>query len=235
MLKSSPFESVHRQLDARFGEYAGWSLPADFGDPKAESHAIHELCAVVDLSSFGRIYLKGGSTKDILNGVFQQKSGSFAEDSWVWAKGVFDGDQVLCRVLRLNGDFVVLTHPEKTQKLYKTLETVSKGAVSLADMTEKTAMLGLYGPTAFSSLRGVLPFDIDELEMGDVAKVSFFMMSFTLMRGSWLGVDGLELICPASAGPITAGAVAKYRYKHNITPAGMDCLMGAMAKAKRPL
>ena len=59
MLKKSPFEAVHRQLDARFGEYAGWSLPADYGDPQTEARAIAEHCALVDLSSFGRLYLQG--------------------------------------------------------------------------------------------------------------------------------------------------------------------------------
>ncbi len=235
MLKVSPFDSVHRQLDARFGEYAGWSLPADFGDPQAELQAIDAHCAVVDLCSFGRLYLKGDRTKEILNGVFPEKSGSFVADSWAWAKGTFDGEEIVCRVLRLNGDFIVLTCPEKTQIVQKKLESAANGTVSVADMTEKTAMLGLYGPSAFESMRGVLPFDIDHLDIGEAGKFSFFMISFTLMRGSWLGADGLELICPAQAGPVAAGAVAKYRHKHNITPAGMDCLLGAMAKAKKPL
>jgi len=235
MLKTSPFESVHRQLDARFGDYAGWSLPADYGDPKVEAQAINEHCAVVDLCSFGRISLKGAGAKDVLGTVFTEKSGPFGADSWVWARGTFDETDVLCRVVRLNGDFTVLTPPEKVESVQKTLASAGNGSVSVTDITEKTAMLGLYGPSAFDSVRGVLPFDIDHLDAGDVDKFSFFMVSFTLMRGSWLGGEGLELICPAQAGPLAASAVAKYRHKHNITPAGMDCLLGAMQKAEKPL
>ena len=87
MLKTSPFDAIHRQLGARFREYGGWSLPADFGNPQAELLAIEQHCAVVDLSSFGRIYLQGEHAKEILNSVFTQKSGSFTLDSWVWARG----------------------------------------------------------------------------------------------------------------------------------------------------
>lgn len=235
MVKTSPFDAVHRQLDARFEDYAGWSLPADFGDIEAELRAIEEHCAVVDLCSFGRITVKGGAAKEVLNGIFAEKSGSFSADAWVWAKGVFDGAAVLCRVVRLNGDYIVMTPPESREAVKKGLEAAADGTVSVADMTEKTAMLGLYGPAAFESMRGVLPFDIDHLDAGDAGKFSFFMISFTLMRGSWLGADGLELICPAQAGPVAAGAVAKYRHKHNITPAGMECLLRAMAGAKLPL
>jgi hypothetical protein len=80
-----------------------------------------------------------------------------------------------------------------------------------------------------------LPFDIDHLDKGDVEKVSFMMMSFTLLRGSWLAGEGMELICPAAAGPLAAGAVAKYRHKHNITPAGMESLQAAMDNIEKPI
>jgi hypothetical protein len=53
-------------------------------------------------------------------------------------------------------------------------------------------MLGLYGPKAFDSMRGVLPFDIDYLDRGDAARMSLMMLSFTLIRGSWLAGEGLS-------------------------------------------
>jgi glycine cleavage system aminomethyltransferase T len=84
-------------------------------------------------------------------------------------------------------------------------------------------------------MRGVLPFDIDHLDHGEAAKMSFMMLSFTLIRGSWLAGEGLELICPAAAGSLAAGAIAKYRHKHNITPAGMACLQTALAQMTAPL
>ena len=59
--------------------------------------------------------------------------------------------------------------------------------------------------------------------------MSFFMISITIIRGAWTDDDGIELICPASAAPLAAGAVAKYHARENITPAGMDCLLDAMS------
>lgn len=235
MLKTSPFDAIHRRLGARFGKYGGWSLPADFGDPQAESLAIEQHCAVVDLSSFGRLTLAGNRTKEVINGVFTQKSASLPMDSWVWAKRVFDGEEIVCRIVRLNSTFTVLTPPEKLKTVKTTLESAAGAADSVADMTEKTAMLGLYGPSAFDSVRSVLPFEIDHLDTGEAGKFSLFAIPFTLIRGSWLGADGLELICPVQAGPVAAGAVAKYRHKYNIIPAGMEVLQEAMAKAKPPL
>lgn len=235
MLKSSPFEGVHSQLGANFRDYDGWSLPADFGDVEMESKALAEHCAAVDLCSFGRIMLKGGQAKEALEAVFEAKSGRFLVDRWVWARMKAGEEDILCRVARLNGDFMLLTPPGKGEAVMQKLESVSNGSVSITDITDKTAMLGLYGPAAFESVCSVLPFSIDHMEPGDAAKMSVFMISFTLLRGSWTGGEGLELICPAAAGPMAAGAVAKYRHKHNITPAGMESLRGAMAKMNPPV
>lgn len=64
---------------------------------------------------------------------------------------------------------------------------------------------------------------------------SFFMISVTIIRGSWAGVDGIELLCPVSAASLAAGAVAKYRDRENIVSAGADCLNAAMIEASLPV
>ncbi|MEN8128033.1 MAG: hypothetical protein ABFR90_09555 [Planctomycetota bacterium] len=234
-MHKSPFNVVHQQLDANFDVFDGWSLPADFGDTESESKALSESCAAVDLCSFGRIQISGKTAKETINTLFTTEKGKIRPDSWVWAKPVGYENDTPCRIYRLNGSYTLLTQPAQTQSLCQWVQSSSGGGVETVNITKKTAMLGLYGPKAFNSISGVLPFDIDHLDPGDAAKMSFFMMSFTLIRGSWLGGEGLELICPASAGPLAAGAVAKYRHKHHITPAGMVCLQTAMAQTQNHL
>ena len=233
-MRKSPFNVVHQQLDANFGTFDGWSLPADFGDTDSESKALSESCAVVDLCSFGRIQISGKSAKETINTLFSTEKGKILPDSWVWARPVDCDTETLCRIFRLNGGYTLLTQPDQTEQLCQWVQSAAKEGVSVTNVTSKTAMLGLYGPKAFDSMRGVLPFEIDHLDRGDVEKMSFMMLNFTLLRGSWLNAEGLELICPAAAGPLAAGAIAKYRHKHNITPAGMVCLRASMAKIKHP-
>jgi len=227
-MHKSPFNVVHQKLDANFGIFDGWSLPADFGDTGAESKALSESCAVVDLCSFGRIQISGKAAKETINTLFSAENGKIRPDSWAWAKPIDYNGKTLCRIFRLNGGYTLLTQPSQTDSLCQWVQSAAEEGVSVTNVTNKTAMLGLYGPKAFDSMRGVLPFDIDHLDTGDVEKISFMMLSFTLLRGSWLDTEGLELICPAAAGPLAAGAVAKYRHKHNITPAGMDSLRRAI-------
>ena len=231
MAKISPFDAVHRQLGARFGEFDGWTLPADFGDIKVEAEALKTHCAVVDLSSFGRLSLKGGDAPAFVSGLLEH--GKVFDGQWKWATLAKAGMNLPCRMGRINGEIFIFTPPGTAEGAAEALEKTvrHKGAdVSVTNLTDKTAMLGLYGPGAIASVKDVLPFDISDLESGDMRRMSFFMISFTLMRGSWLNGDGLELICPATAGPLAAGVIAKYRHKKNLTPAGMNSLLSAMTQ-----
>jgi aminomethyltransferase len=231
MAKISPFDAVHKQLGARFGEFDGWTLPADFGDVQVEAEALRSHCAVVDLSSFGRLSLKGGGAAEFAGGLLEH--GKVFDGQWKWATLAKAGINLPCRMARLNGEVFVFTPPGTSEGATEALDRKVRetGAdVTVTNLTDKTAMLGLYGPAAIASVRDVLPFDISDLESGDIRRMSFFMIPFTLMRGSWLRGEGLELICPSTAGPLAAGVIAKYRHKKHLTPAGMNSLLAAMTQ-----
>ena len=214
-------------MGANFAEYDGWSLPKDFGDPAAERAALENGCAAFDLSSFGRIAVKGDGAEQAVGDVVGNQTPLPADGKWLWAAPTADNKRL--RIGRVKGGYLVLTPPQQRQEV---LAAVQKNAnekqltgLSIADLTEKTAMLGIYGPQAAEAVNNILPFDISAIEPTTITIMSFFMISVTIIRGAWTGTDGIELICPASAAPLAAGAVAKYHARENITPAGMDCLL----------
>lgn len=235
MTKESPFAQVHKQLGARFEDYHGWSLPADFGNINQEQQALAESCAVVDLSGFERFILKGACDRKTLNDLFDIKSEKLFPDRWVWIKADHEGKSSVFRAALVHGDCMLFSQPGEGDFIGQYISDKSNGTIEAVNVSPKLGMLGLYGPDSFSAVHGLLPFDISGLEPGDTSKVSVFMMSFTLLRGSWLGGEGLELICPAATGTLAAGAIAKYRHKKNIIPAGMDSLNSAMQQMAWPV
>ena len=232
MAKSSPLEGVHKALGANFAEYDGWWLPSDYGDGPAEAEALAEGCAAFDLSSFGKITIKGAGSEALMNKLLAGGSEKCCEGKWVWA-GLREGGDML-RVARLGAGFTVFTLPAQAETVLRlaqgSAEEANLGDVKIADITNKSAMLGVYGPQAAQIADSILPFDI--AGVGNIMKVTFFMISATIIRGSWTGADGIELLGPASVAQMAAGVVAKYRDRANITPAGMDCLQKAIASGQ---
>ena len=231
MSLSSPFEAVHERMGANFAEYDAWRLPRDFGDPAAERAALENGCAAFDLSSFGRIAIKGEGAEQAVGDFVGNQTPLLPDGQWIWTEPPAGNERL--RIGRVKGGYLVLTPPAQRQEILAAVQGSADekqlSALSIADLTEKTAMLGVYGPGAVEAVNNILPFDISAIEPASITVMSFFMISITIIRGAWTGGDGIELICPASAAPMAAGAVAKYHERENITPAGMDCLVNAMS------
>lgn len=234
MAKSSPLEGVHKALGANFAEYDGWWLPSDYGDGPAEAEALAEGCAAFDLSSFGKITIKGAGSEALMNKLLAGGSEKCCEGKWVWA-GLREGGDML-RVARLGAGFTVFTLPAQAEIVLRlaqgSADEANLGDVKIADITDKSAMLGVYGPQAARIADSILPFDIAGIDTGGIEKIMLFMITATIIRGSWTGADGIELLGPASVAKMAAGVVAKYRERANITPAGMDCLQRAIAAGR---
>ena len=225
MSKPSPFEQVHLQLGAKMKDYHGWRLPSRYGSIDAERQALEKHCAAFDLCGFGRVSVKGPDAAKVLEKMDFSDLPPQASQQWKWAK---NGSRS-CRIAALENEYIVFSSPG-----YGFLKKVCRLAegnnldVQITDLAERTALLGLYGPRSFDSVNGLLPFEMDELAPGSVMSVPVFMVNFLLLRGSWLGGEGLELMCPIPAAGLVGGAIVKYHQKYNITPAGMECLLAAM-------
>lgn len=206
-------------------EYDGWRLPSGYGSIETERQALKSHCAAFDLSGFGRVSIKGQDAPVALEKAGFSDLPIRASQMWKWVK---NGTRQ-CRIAALQNEYVVFTVPgwDLISEM-RNLAEKNRLDVQITDLSEKTALLGLYGPTAFTSMSKLLPFEIDELEPGAAMPMSFFMINFLLLRGSWLDGEGLELMGPASTAGLVGGAITKYHKKYNITPAGMDCLLSAM-------
>ncbi len=237
MAKSSPFEAVYARLGANFSEYDGWRLPQDFGDTAAERKGLLEGSAAFDLSSFGRIRVTGARGWALLDSLLAGGGKEMEIDKWIWSVICREsGGGYVVRLARTKKGYIVFTMPAEAQSVLSLLQAGAgggeSGGVNVVDITEQTALMGIYGPKAVGAVDRILPFDVSQIEPFCVLSLSVFMMKITIIRGSWVGLDGLELLFPASAAVMAAGAVAKYHKQAGIVPAGMFCLQNAMASAE---
>lgn len=229
MAISSPFESAHERMGADFSEYHGWRLPRNYGDAIAEDEALTQGSAAFDLSSFGKITVKGSQGEVLVGKLLGEDSPMPSDGKWIWS-----GADV--RIGKVGDVYTIFTYPQERETVFSRAQSLISqndlSEVTLSDITEKTGMLGIYGPSAINAIGNILPFDISGIEQGDIRTISFFMMSVTLVCGSWLSVAGLELLCPSAACGMAAGAIAKYHEREKITPAGMECLEKALLSSK---
>ena len=222
MLKTTPLKELHIQFDAEFTEYYGYSMPGSYSELSQELAGLRQCSAAFDLCAFSRISVSGDEAEKLIRTALTHTQMPESE-SWSWASR-----DKKARILNTGNGYMLLIHPQISENvLDKLISHSSSIDATVTDRTDNTAMLGLYGPDAYETLGKMVPLDISNLKSGGVMSVSFFMMNFTVIRGSWLGADGVELICPVSASKFATQAVEKYQRRQAIIPAGTICFEAA--------
>ena len=89
--KKTPLYDRHAARGAVFGETGGFFLPKNYGDPQGEAKTVRESVGIIDISSRGKLVLRGADHIKFLQGMLTND-----------VKGKKPGD----RCLRGN------THPE---------------------------------------------------------------------------------------------------------------------------
>src|SRR5438094_3766383 len=57
---TTPLNAVHRRLNARMVDFAGWDMPVQYPTGILSEHrAVRTGCGLFDLSHMGRVYLRG--------------------------------------------------------------------------------------------------------------------------------------------------------------------------------
>jgi glycine cleavage system aminomethyltransferase T len=241
MIRTTPFESLHKRFNANFKNYHNWSLPADYSDTMLESEKLYSHCATFDLSSFGRIDISGSNAIELVKFLVSSNIDQLNEKKSCWA--VIANEKAcivdIVRIIALKNSYLILTSPPKREAVLKiaqaSLQQLGLAGVSICDKTEETAAISLYGPASFELAKQILPMNLEELGSVNVKELSLFMFNVIIIRGSWLGIDGIEIITSSKAASLAGMAIGKYEEKGMIKPAGMDCLNRAFLEASLPL
>jgi aminomethyltransferase len=65
----TPLEAEHRALGAKMGEFAGWSMPIEYGGVLTEHRAVREAVGMFDLTHLGKIEVEGSGALRLLQRV----------------------------------------------------------------------------------------------------------------------------------------------------------------------
>lgn len=204
MPHASPLHETIRQAGANFAEYAGWELPADFGDARTEYDAAHTGAVLFDRSHTGKVevcgpeaptFLQNLCTNDIANLPLGGGAEAYFTDHR--AKTLF---QTRIYHVRLDGSRDALwidVTPGYVEAFLKHLDRylISEQA-EFTDQTEQFAQLHLTGPKAKEVLEQALDDQLPDLnEFLHMERTFGAAATCSIRRRDPLGVPGYDLVC----------------------------------------
>ncbi len=229
--KRSAVHGRHRELGGNVMWAGDWRRPYDYGDPEAEVMAVHDGAGLIDVSTLGKLLVRGPQAAEFLNRLYPNRFDNVKNGRIRY--GVLGDDAG-----RITDDGIVARLDDESY--YVT--TTSSGAdaveawfawwlaeweqldVYLTDVSQGLAAFNLAGPDSREILSTLTDLDCSNDSFGyldgkraDVAGVPCLML-----RIGFVGELGYELHCPATLAEPLWDALMEAGKPHGVKPFGLE-------------
>lgn len=197
MLKLT-LDSLHRELGAKFFEFAGWEMPMNYSNSLKEALAVRNFIGIFDVSHMGRFLIKGDQATEFLQRATSNNlavaSGRAKYTLTLNERGGVKDDNVAFKIADDLLLFIVnASNRKKIWDWFQTLLSQWNLKVELSDETFKTVMIAVQGPKARELVHEVLgtTFNISKFGVKEHIQDG---VRFVISRTGYTGEDGYEIV-----------------------------------------
>ncbi|MGC4005939.1 MAG: glycine cleavage system aminomethyltransferase GcvT [Pirellulales bacterium] len=247
-LLKTPLHAWHAAHGGRMVDFAGWSMPVQYGSIVAEHVATRGLVTLFDVSHMGRLIFSGPNALAFLDtlvtrrvadlkpgqiryGLLTNDDGFCLDDILVYAvpaatdAGPTIGPREAYALMVVNA-----SNREKALAWIKP-RLVETTGVTLTDVTTDVAMIAVQGPQAMGHLDAVCTPDASPLKYYTCQRAVVQGVPALVSRTGYTGEDGCELMVPSA----DATATWEVLIRRGATPAGLAARDTLRLEAAMPL
>ncbi len=228
--KRSPLHGRHEELNANVRWAGDWLRAYDYGDPEAEALAVHESAGIIDVSTLGKLVVRGPEAGELLDRLYPNRISTLEP-------GRIRYGVLLSDAGRITDDGTVCRLDEET--FYVTTTSSGAGAVeqwfawwladwgleaTVTDVTQGLAAINLAGPRAREVLAGVTDLDVSNQSFGylDARHAAVAGVECLLLRIGFVGELGYEIHCAGAHGRALWDALATAGAGAGVKPFGLE-------------
>ncbi len=244
----SPLHARLSDRGAVFGETAGWERPNWYAPPGMEPRyeysygkqnwheasglecrAVRDAVGLFDQTSFAKFTVEGPDALSLLNWVsandIDVPVGRVVYTQWLNERGGIEADLTVTR--RGPDAFLVVSGAAtRTRDLAWLRRAARDQDVTIGDVTEKLAVLGVMGPNSRRLLADVTdaPLDNAQFPFGTAADIDVGGELVTALRVSYVGELGWELYVPVERATQVFDSIAARGDGHGLRMAGYHAM-----------
>jgi sarcosine oxidase, subunit alpha len=228
--KRSPIQGRHDELGATTQWAGDWQRPYHYGDPEGEALAVHRTAGLIDVSSLGKLLVRGPDAGAFLDRLYPNRLSSLRPGRVRY--GVLTSDAG-----RIMDDGTVARLGEDT--FYVTTTSGGAGAVEqwfawwladwqmdvhLSDITQALGAVNLAGPRARDILARLTDADCSPAGLAylDSRQATVAGVPALLLRIGFVGELGYEIHFPAAFGEHLWDALLRAGASEGIRPFGLE-------------
>jgi sarcosine oxidase, subunit alpha len=228
--KRSAVHGRHRELGGDVLWAGDWRRPYDYGDPRGETMAVHDGAGLIDVSTLGKLLVRGPEAPLFLNLLYPNRFdnlkpgriryGVLGDDA-----GRITDDGTICRLDDLSY-YVTTTSSgaDAVEGWFAWWLAEWKLNVHLTDVSQGLAAFNLAGPDSREILSGLTDLDCsnDSFSYLDGKRAHVAGVPCLLLRIGFVGELGYELHCPGSLAEHLWDALIEAGEPFGIRPFGLE-------------
>ena len=200
MLKRTPFYDLHKALDAKMVDFAGFEMPVQYSGIIEEHHAVRLSVGMFDVTHMGEFYVRGKDAlpflqKVTINDVARLKAGRVQYSALCYEDGGMIDDLLIYCMENL---FLIVVNASNAQKDFDWLLSQKFGDVELENASDATALLAVQGPKSLATLQKLTKEDLSKIEYYAFTRGTLAGVSMIISRTGYTGELGFELYFDAN-------------------------------------
>ena len=198
-MQVTPFTQKHIALGAKMVEFAGYNMPVSYSGINDEHATVRRLAGVFDVSHMGEFILKGEGALDLIQRVTSNDASKLTAGKAQYSclpneeGGIIDDLLVYC--IEPNNVYMLVVNASNIEKDWNWIVKHNEGKAELHNISTKTCLLAVQGPSATKMLQPLTDMDIMNLPY------------YTFTKGKFAGVDNVLV---SATGYTGAGGVEIY-------------------------
>jgi aminomethyltransferase len=198
-MKDTPFTQKHISLGAKMAAFAGYNMPISYSGINDEHAAVRNSVGVFDVSHMGEFVLKGEHALDLIQRVTTNDAAKLTAGKAQYSclpnttGGIVDDLLVYC--LEENKAYMLVVNASNIEKDWNWIQQHNTQHVEMHNISDKTCLLAIQGPSATKVLQPLTTMDIMNLKY------------YTFTKGIFAGVDNVLI---SATGYTGAGGVEIY-------------------------
>ncbi|MCC7091353.1 MAG: glycine cleavage system aminomethyltransferase GcvT [Nitrosomonas sp.] len=222
MLKMTPLNHVHRDMNAKMVDFGGWDMPLHYGSQLDEHHKIRQDSGMFDVSHMLPVDIRGPQVRDFLRHLVANN----VDKLTLPGKALYS-----CMLTPQGGiidDLIIYFLSETWFRIVVNAGTADKDVAWMLKQRDQSApqleisprrdlaMIAVQGPNARAKVWQVIPGShslTEELKQFQSAAVGQYFIA----RTGYTGEDGFEIILPAADAP----SLWKALHAAGVAPAGL--------------
>jgi aminomethyltransferase len=197
MVKRTPFYNIHRRLNAKIVEFAGFEMPVEYSGIINEHMTVRNRVGVFDVSHMGEIWVKGNNALSFIQKVTTNDAASLQQGQAQYSCLPNGRGGIVDDLLVYHYEpekYLLVVNASNIQKDFDWLISQNNMGADLENSSDKISQLAVQGPRAMKILQKLTTVDLSDIRYYTF-KVDRFagIDSVIISATGYTGAGGFEL------------------------------------------